>query len=918
MESELSIRVIGTSGKEGKGESQFAQPRGVCIDPRTKELFVVDCNNHRIQVFHLSSLAFIRQIGKGVQGSSPGSLNYAVGICMDDVNQIFVADTNNHRVSVFNHITGGFIRLISSHGSANGYLSSPYGVCVDIYSGMLYVADYDNHRVQVFDKETGDFVRIIGSGFGSAPGQMNQPIVVAIDGETNYLFVADYSNNRVQVFDKDSGVYICSIGNEPGPNCLHGPRGLCINKESNLLFVSDRENHRIQVFDKNTLLFIRHLGQGVGTLLGQFNRPMELCANTEEGVLIAVDGYNHRVQIMELPELVFERQKYRAAMKAKVEAEMKSGSTPRPSLLAVSTDLLTQSVLEIQSESGEGILKFPQYSSVYEMVLNKSDVELLKAYFEANDFANKIKLHASRLNRVSKAEESDSTTHDRKVEMLKKQADTYITILKELAISSKNEDFSMVVPALCALHSTIERNYTPEYMPHEVIELLIDFIANLDDGINSEDERPRVIDAIVALMRQSLSIGKDVEETVLSATLSGLSRPIRYSTEKNGVYESECSDAFGKSDNFDVLLAYYNILADIHTYQKRNSCAKLGEKQMVTGHSNLLYLRDPIDKDRLLSPLSIEKRRQVLCSQVLNFVFGYKFVSKLDKIRTSRVRGVGQPLKFAKITLPVSNTGDFMAGTNGNSVNETTDQSNLKGDSLIIVPDNQSVLLDIVYRINSHRGASSVHNPIILDLQLQLFDEAIKYFANVALNSGDNVVSSSSLPRTSRGGRNIWRPDEPLAVGDLVDAMDKEKSWFESIIQEVYPDNSIKVHFMGWGAKWDDVITNTEISSRLAPLNSKTKNWREDLFEGGLIEIKCNDDLVNQKWMWGKITKLNREEAWVEVSYSFSNEPLVVKRAWLFGETICPVGMHTKDKSKGAAALLVKPHKKVIRLKLEF
>jgi hypothetical protein len=52
----------------------------------------------------------------------------------------------------------------------------------------------------------------------------------------------------------------------------------------------------------------------------------------------------------------------------------------------------------------------------------------------------------------------------------------------------------------------------------------------------------------------------------------------------------------------------------------------------------------------------------------------------------------------------------------------------------------------------------------------------------------------------------------------------------------------------------------------------------------------------------------------VEVSYSFSNEPVVVKRAWLYGETICPVGMHTKDKSKAAASLIVKPLKKVIQL----
>jgi hypothetical protein len=144
-------------------------PKILLIIYRTKEVFIVDCNNHRIQVYHLYSLAFVRQIGSkshpvvpssggGNQGSSYnnyGSLNYAVGICMDESKQIFVADTNNHRIAVFNHITGVFIREISSQGSLAGYLSSPYGVCVDLSTGWLFVADYDNNRVQIFDKETG-------------------------------------------------------------------------------------------------------------------------------------------------------------------------------------------------------------------------------------------------------------------------------------------------------------------------------------------------------------------------------------------------------------------------------------------------------------------------------------------------------------------------------------------------------------------------------------------------------------------------------------------------------------------------------------------------------------------------------------------------------------------------------------------
>ena len=166
-------------------------------------------------------------------------------------------------------------------------------------------------------------------------------------------------------------------------------------------------------------------------------------------------------------------------------------------------------------------------------------------------------------------------------------------------------------------------------------------------------------------------------------------------------------------------------------------------------------------------------------------------------------------------------------------------------------------------------------------------------------------------------------------MGDLVDARDREKSWFESYITEVRPSApsaspprsgggrerlDVKVHYMGWGSKWDDWVSEWDLGTRIAPLNSRSKNWRADLFEGGLIEIKCNDDMVNQKWMWGKIIALNYSEGWVDVSYTFTNEPTVVKRADLFGETLCMVGMHTKDKSKLAAASIVRPERKVEEL----
>ena len=66
-DSQSLVRVIGNV--EGQADNQFSQPRGVCVDPRSKTVFVIDNNNHRIQLYNLRSLAYIRTIPSNTQAS---------------------------------------------------------------------------------------------------------------------------------------------------------------------------------------------------------------------------------------------------------------------------------------------------------------------------------------------------------------------------------------------------------------------------------------------------------------------------------------------------------------------------------------------------------------------------------------------------------------------------------------------------------------------------------------------------------------------------------------------------------------------------------------------------------------------------------------------------------------------------------
>lgn len=1040
------VRIIGNTGKEGKGENQFTQPRGVCVDNATKELFVVDCNNHRIQVYHLNSLAYIRQIGKGLHGDAPGSLNYPVGLCLDDRNQLFVADTNNHRIVVFNRVTGGHVRSIGSQGTARGCLYSPYGVCIDMYTNVLYVADYDNHRVQAFNKDTGEFIRIIGLGYGTEDGQMNQPIVVCIDYEMDYLLVADYSNNRVVVFDKESGSFIRHIGTGNGPNSLAGPRGLCICKEVNILFVADREHHRIQLYDKTTYERLRSIGGEQGTDPGQFFRPMEICVNVEEGVLIVVDGYNHRVQIIEIPELQSEKRRLKALAQSKADAELNGRAVPKPSVLAVFTQLAGQERVLVDPVTNGLRLRFDHLGPLYDVHLPSSDIPLLLAHLAALP----IPVHTVYAPRESEggvsSRKSSSPFHPAAVEpsplttpgsLTERQAGMFLSILESLCHhdpqtgqSESNEatagavsgdsPYLLVAPALFALHSLLDRGWRPARITPAVVTLLAGFLADIGSGIASEAERCKVLEAIVAVLRAGVSTSEEVMESVLSAVLECLSHPVRYVMQAEDIAAVASSNStigssfssFVETDNAAVMLAYFDILSAIFSqvcdqpggsHSPDSKPATICMSTSTTNASTSSKFLTPVIS-RVSSKVSLpctpgaggtgggagpcsasaasahERRKHTseLRKDVLDFLFGVPFMFHLQDNRKTGSGGT-KPVENESnrtLTIPlltatspatnmvtalprevsvhdhpafamhphigaqVAAAGSTTAttATAASSATSISQQDTNTGTSTgaavgIVVPTGLSSFISAAYLIRKLRhaqrsfslGELSDKSRMLFagDLlkstsaqelehgQIQLFRAASQYFHNMRSTGGGGGLSGAALAKRSRGGRNIWRPTEPLALGDLVDAQDKEKCWFESIVQEILEDGSIRVHFMGWGSKWDDTITGAELTERLAPLNTKTKNWRADLFQGGLIEIKCNDDPVNQKWMWGRITALNVEEAWVEVSYLFSNEPTVVKRAWLFGETICPVGMHTKEKSKAAAALLVKPLKKV-------
>ncbi len=135
----------------GKNYSGFAldtlnSPYGVFIDINF-DLYVADCGNNRVQLFHLGQLNASTIAGTG----SPDfmTLLCPTAVVLDADNYLFIVDSGNNRIigsslAGFRCVVGCF-----GSGSAPNQLSSPQSMSFDSY-GNIFVVDTNNNRIQKF------------------------------------------------------------------------------------------------------------------------------------------------------------------------------------------------------------------------------------------------------------------------------------------------------------------------------------------------------------------------------------------------------------------------------------------------------------------------------------------------------------------------------------------------------------------------------------------------------------------------------------------------------------------------------------------------------------------------------------------------------------------------------------------------
>ncbi|CAF1261064.1 unnamed protein product [Rotaria magnacalcarata] len=132
-------------------------PQGFAVDTSIAvgTVYVTNSDRHTVVKWPAGAVSGTTVAGvDGNSGSTSTLLRFPSSLKLDNYTNMFVVDNNNHRIQLFCqyptvNTTGRTIAGTGSMGQTNTTLTYPAGLALDA-SRNLYVADTSNHRVQKF------------------------------------------------------------------------------------------------------------------------------------------------------------------------------------------------------------------------------------------------------------------------------------------------------------------------------------------------------------------------------------------------------------------------------------------------------------------------------------------------------------------------------------------------------------------------------------------------------------------------------------------------------------------------------------------------------------------------------------------------------------------------------------------------
>lgn len=196
--SDASLAEVFLFDQQGKlkvrfGKGRLIRPAGVVYHPKSQQIYVVDSQAHKLEVYDLQG-KWQRSIGN--RGANPETVefNHPTFLTLDQ-NYLYVTDTMNASIVKLD-INGNFVSRFGTRGYHLGNLNRPKGIAIDSRDNLYVIESYFDFLL-VFNQR-GELLLPLG-GTGSNPGEFYLPSGVWIDSQDR-IYIADMANGRVSVF----------------------------------------------------------------------------------------------------------------------------------------------------------------------------------------------------------------------------------------------------------------------------------------------------------------------------------------------------------------------------------------------------------------------------------------------------------------------------------------------------------------------------------------------------------------------------------------------------------------------------------------------------------------------------------------------------------------------------------------------
>ena len=215
------------TGKQGTAPGELYYPCGVAINEATNQIFVANCNNHRIEIFSDTG-EYLNQLG--------GELHNPWGIAIHE-NSLFVSGYMSHTISKYSLTDFSLVKHIGREGSNNGEFNNPTQLTTDP-NGHVYIADTYNHRICVLDIDL-HHVRNITHQL------ISKPYDLKLSHDRIYV-LCPYKNPCMLVLSIEGDMLHSLISSGQGMDVLY-PLFFSLDRNNNLV-ISDIGTHCIRVF----------------------------------------------------------------------------------------------------------------------------------------------------------------------------------------------------------------------------------------------------------------------------------------------------------------------------------------------------------------------------------------------------------------------------------------------------------------------------------------------------------------------------------------------------------------------------------------------------------------------------------------------------------------------------------------------